>query len=66
VARGDADAVAGHLRALDDHAPAQAPLYRGLARATADRLDDPAPEIWAVLAAGQQQMDISTERVRRA
>jgi predicted short-subunit dehydrogenase-like oxidoreductase (DUF2520 family) len=66
VARGDADAVAGHLRALDDHAPAQAPLYRGLARATADRLDDPAPEIWAVLAAGQQQMDIRTERVRRA
>ena len=47
VARGDADAVAGHLQALEEHATGQAPLYRGLARATAGRLDDPAPELLA-------------------
>jgi predicted short-subunit dehydrogenase-like oxidoreductase (DUF2520 family) len=66
VARGDADAVAGHLRSLDAHAPAQAPLYRELARATADRLTDPAPELWAVLAPGHQPMEVRTGRVRRA
>jgi predicted short-subunit dehydrogenase-like oxidoreductase (DUF2520 family) len=49
VARGDADAVAGHLRAIDDYAPGQANLYRGMALETAGRLDDPAPELWPVL-----------------
>ncbi|HEX4430338.1 MAG TPA: DUF2520 domain-containing protein [Frankiaceae bacterium] len=49
VARGDADAVAGHLRAIDEHTPTQSPLYRDLALATAGRLIDPAPELWPVL-----------------
>lgn len=55
VARGDADAVAGHLRAIDEHAPAQSPLYRELASATAERLADPAPELWPVLRASHTQ-----------
>jgi predicted short-subunit dehydrogenase-like oxidoreductase (DUF2520 family) len=49
VARGDAEAVAGHLRAIDEHAPGHSPLYRELALATARRLEDPAPELWPVL-----------------
>jgi predicted short-subunit dehydrogenase-like oxidoreductase (DUF2520 family) len=49
VARGDADAVSGHLRALDAYAPGEQHLYRELARATAGRMDEPAPELWPVL-----------------
>jgi predicted short-subunit dehydrogenase-like oxidoreductase (DUF2520 family) len=49
VARGDAPAVADHLRALAHHAPAEAPLYRELARATVRRLPAAAPELAAVL-----------------
>ncbi len=49
VARGDADAVAGHLRALDEYAPDQQQLYREMARSTAARLSAPAPELWPVL-----------------
>ncbi len=49
VARGDADAVAGHLRALREHAPGEAPLYRQLASATAGRLPRTAPQLWDVL-----------------
>jgi predicted short-subunit dehydrogenase-like oxidoreductase (DUF2520 family) len=37
VSRGDAETVAAHLDALAREAPAQLPLYRALARATADR-----------------------------
>jgi predicted short-subunit dehydrogenase-like oxidoreductase (DUF2520 family) len=65
VARGDAEAVAGHLSALHDHAPDQALLYRDLARATADRLADPAPQLWPVLA-GEPLVDLRPERVRRS
>ncbi len=65
VARGDADAVAGHLRAIEEHAPTQAPLYRGLALATADRLEDPAPELWAVLRGGHQQPAQTPQVVNR-
>ncbi len=49
VARGDAPAVSGHLAALSEHAPDEAPLYRQLARATAQRLPVAAPELWPVL-----------------
>ena len=49
VARGDADAVSGHLRALDAYAPGEQHLYCELARATAGRMDEPAPELWPVL-----------------
>jgi predicted short-subunit dehydrogenase-like oxidoreductase (DUF2520 family) len=47
VVRGDAGTVATHLRPLDDRAPDAAPLYRALARRTAERaraggLTDPA------------------------
>jgi predicted short-subunit dehydrogenase-like oxidoreductase (DUF2520 family) len=55
VARGDADAVAGHLRAIDDYTPGQARIYRELASETAARLDDPAPELWPVLRAATPQ-----------
>jgi predicted short-subunit dehydrogenase-like oxidoreductase (DUF2520 family) len=66
VARGDADAVAGHLQALAEHAPTEAPLYRRLARATAERLTDPAPELWPVLASGRRPViDVRRNRVRR-
>ncbi|MEJ2861096.1 Rossmann-like and DUF2520 domain-containing protein [Actinomycetospora flava] len=37
VVRGDAGTVATHLRHLDDRAPDAAPLYRALARRTAER-----------------------------
>lgn len=37
VARGDAGTVAGHLRALAETAPEALPVYRALARRTADR-----------------------------
>ncbi|GAA4871867.1 Rossmann-like and DUF2520 domain-containing protein [Actinomycetospora straminea] len=40
VVRGDAGTVAMHLRHLDDRAPAAAPLYRALARRTAERARD--------------------------
>jgi predicted short-subunit dehydrogenase-like oxidoreductase (DUF2520 family) len=66
VARGDSDAVAGHLQALTDHAPAQAPLYRDLARATAQRLPNPAPELWQALAGIQQPADQRHDQVRRS
>jgi predicted short-subunit dehydrogenase-like oxidoreductase (DUF2520 family) len=58
VARGDAAAGADHRDALHSHAPADAPLYRALARATAGRLRDPAPELVAVLADGAQVTDL--------
>jgi predicted short-subunit dehydrogenase-like oxidoreductase (DUF2520 family) len=60
VARGDADAVAGHLNALSEHAPAEAALYQQLARATAERLPDPAPELWPVLTNRPQSVDVRT------
>lgn len=66
VARGDADAVAGHLRALEDHAPARAALYRDLARATAGRLADPAPELWQVLAGHHSLVAGHREQARRS
>lgn len=68
VARGDAEAVAGHLAALEEHAPSQAPIYRELARATADRLDDPAPELWQVLAGSAQpaRVDVRRTQIRRS
>ena len=50
VARGDAEAVSGHLHALHRHAPAEAALYRDLARATTARLASPAPALFPVLA----------------
>ncbi len=65
VARGDADAVAGHLRALESHAPAEAPLYREMARATARRLPDPAPDLWPALSGIRRHAEIRPERVRR-
>ena len=40
VVRGDVGTVATHLRALDRRAPAQAELYRALARRTAERARD--------------------------
>lgn len=65
VARGDADAVAGHLDALQAHAPEQAPLYRDLARATANRLTDPAPELSQLLGAVQLPAADRREPARR-
>ncbi len=66
VARGDAEAVAGHLQALAEHAPTEAALYRQLARATAERLPDPAPELWPVLATGRRTVvDVRRDRTRR-
>ncbi len=62
VARGDADAVAGHLGALQQYAPAQAPIYRALARATAERLPHPAPELLPVLADAPQVTDLRGRR----
>ena len=66
VARGDADAVAGHLQALEEHATGQAPLYRELARATAARLPDPAPELWHALTDQQTSVDLRQQQVRRS
>lgn len=66
VARGDADAVSGHLQALEEHATGQAPLYRALARATAARLPDPAPELWPALAEHQTSVDLRQQPVRRS
>ena len=60
VARGDADAVAGHLNALSEHVPSEAALYQQLARATAERLPHPAPELWPVLTNGPRSVDVRT------
>jgi predicted short-subunit dehydrogenase-like oxidoreductase (DUF2520 family) len=65
VARGDADAVAGHLAALSEHAPAEAALYQQMALATAERLPDPAPELWPVLTNGPRSVDVRTPRRSR-
>ncbi len=64
IARGDAEAVAGHLGALEEHAPAQAPIYRELARATAERLAEPAPALWPVLAGTAQPTRLDTRRLQ--
>jgi hypothetical protein len=54
VARGDADAVASHLAALDEYAPAERTTYLALARASAARRPVPGPaEMIAVLASGR-------------
>jgi predicted short-subunit dehydrogenase-like oxidoreductase (DUF2520 family) len=66
VARGDADAVAGHLSALNHYAPAQAPLYRALARATAERLPRPARRLFRVLADPPRVTDLRTSRPTNA
>jgi predicted short-subunit dehydrogenase-like oxidoreductase (DUF2520 family) len=66
VARGDADAVAGHLEALSEHVPAEAALYQQLARATAERLPDPAPELWPVLTNGPRSIDVRNPARRGA
>ena len=58
VMRGDANTVASHLAALQAAAPASVPVYRALARRTADRAitsgvlaADAAERLWKVLAA---------------
>jgi predicted short-subunit dehydrogenase-like oxidoreductase (DUF2520 family) len=66
VARGDAEAVAGHIDALSKHAPAEAALYQHLARATAGRLADPAPELWPVLTSAPRTVDVRSVAARRA
>ncbi len=66
VARGDADAVTGHLRALEDHGTGQAPLYRELARATAARLPHPAAELWPALADHPTPVDLRQDKIRRS
>ena len=66
VARGDAEAVAGHLHALEDHAPSQAPMYREMARATAARLPDPAPELWQALAVTHSPVERRRDQARRS